>query len=147
MLTVLKPIWRDTPETASRLRGRIEKVLDSAKARDLRSVDNPARWRGHLQNLLSKPPKLSRGHHKALAWRDMPPFMERLRALDTISAKALEWTILTAARTNETVMCKRSEIVDGVWTIPASRMKAKREHRVPLCGRCLEIMAISLPAE
>lgn len=141
VLAVLKPMWLSKPETAKRIRGRIERVLDAAKAAGLRSGDNPARWRGHLSLLLPLQPKLTRGHHKALAWREAPAFMVRLRGLQSMSAIALEWTILTASRTQETVYAKRSEIAGSVWTIPAERMKSKREHRVPLTDRCLEIVA------
>ena len=143
VLEVLSPLWLTTPETASRLRGRIERVLDSAKVRHLRSGDNPARWKGHLSHLLPKPKKLARGHHRALPWAQMPVFMERLRNLDSMSALALEWTILNVTRTNETVLGKRSEIdrEKNVWVIPKERMKAGREHRVPLCARALEILA------
>lgn len=143
VLDVISPLWKTTPETASRLRGRIERVLDSAKVRRLRGGDNPARWRGHLSLLLPKPRKLDRGHHRAMPWSGVPDFMTRLRRLDSISALALEWTILTACRTNETVFAKRQEIDrdKSVWIIPKERMKGKREHRVPLCGRCLDILA------
>lgn len=139
VLAVLKPIWLSKPETASRIRGRIERVLDSAKARGLRSGDNPARWRGHLKLLLPAAPRLSRGHHRAVAWRDAPAAVARIRELSSVSARALEWTVLTACRTQEAVGARRSEIVDAVWIIPASRMKAGREHRIPLTRRCLEI--------
>ena len=143
VLEVLKPIWQKTPETASRLRGRIERVLDAAKVQSLREGDNPARWKGHLDMLLPKPAKLRRGHHAALPWKDMPGFMMDLRSLDSITALSLEWTILTACRTGEAVNADRSEInrETRVWTIPARRMKAKREHRVPLSDRCMAILA------
>lgn len=142
VLEVLGPLWLTTPETASRLRGRIEKVLDRAKVRKLRSGDNPARWKGHLSHLLAKPNKLSRGHHKALPWPQVPAFVADLRQLDSMSALALEWTILNVARTNETVHGERKEIDRDkkVWIIPAARMKAGREHRVPLCDRSMEIL-------
>jgi integrase len=134
VLRVLKPLWTTKPETASRLRGRIEAVLDATKAQGLRSGENPARWRGHLENLLPKRAKLSRGHHAALPLKDLPGFMLRLRQAESISARALEFTILTAARSGEVLGARWSEIdVDAsVWTIPAERMKAGREHRVPL---------------
>lgn len=143
VLEVLKPIWLSKPETASRIRGRIERVLDSAKARKLRDGENPARWRGHLSMLLPAQPRLSRGHHRALPWSEAPALLERIRKFDSVSALALEWTILNAVRTNETVYCRSLEIDTAakVWIIPAERMKAKREHRVPLSARALEIYA------
>lgn len=141
VLGILKPIWISKSETASRIRGRIERVLDSAKARGIRDGENPARWRGHLSLLLPKRSKLTRGHHRALHWSQMPEFMTRLRALKSVSARALEWTILTGARTVETYGARPKEVdlETKVWTVPAVRMKAGREHRVPLTGRCMEI--------
>jgi integrase len=142
ILEVLKPIWHTKPETAARIRGRIERVLDSAKARGYRSGENPARWRGHLSVLLGRQIRLVRGHHRALPWAEIPAFMIRLRKLNSVSALALEWTILTAARTAETIGASRAEIDRDarVWKVPAHRMKGGREHRVPLCNRCLEIL-------
>ena len=141
ILSVLKPLWQSRPETASRLRGRIERVLDAAKARGLRGGENPARWRGHLNRLLPARQKLTRGHHAAMDYRDVPDFVGRLRALDGISARALEWTILTAARTNETLGMAWDEInrENQIWTVPEERMKSGRAHRVPLTTRMLEI--------
>src|SRR5690606_36666749 len=98
VLAALKPIWRTKPETASRLRGRIERVLDAAKARGYRTSENPARWRGHLASLLPKPRKLVRGHHPALPFAEIPEFMSELRETSGMAARALEFTILTAAR-------------------------------------------------
>ncbi|WP_072389470.1 site-specific integrase [Hyphomicrobium sp. CS1BSMeth3] len=143
VLTVLRPIWTTKPETASRLRGRIEKVLDAAKAKSFRQGDNPARWRGHLDHLLARQPKLSRGHHAALPWSDVPALIRRLQALGTTSALALEFTILTAARAGETLGATWSEIdlEAKIWTIPGERMKGGREHRVPLTGRACAILA------
>ncbi len=144
VLAVLKPIWHVVPDTAKRLRGRIERVLDAATVAGQREEGaNPARWDGHLQMLLPPPATLSRGHHKALPYPEVPAFLVELRALDSVSARALEFTILTAARTGETVGATWSEIdvERRLWTIPAARMKAKREHRVPLTARCLEILA------
>jgi len=142
VLQVLTPIWTTTPETARRLRSRIERVLDAATIEGHREGANPARWRGHLALTLPRAPALSRGHHKALPWRDVPELLERLRARASISALALEWTILTAARTGETIGATWAEIdrEQRVWIIPASRMKAGREHRVPLGARALEIL-------
>ncbi|MFL9827178.1 tyrosine-type recombinase/integrase [Rhodoplanes sp. SY1] len=142
VLACLKPIWQTKPETASRVRGRIERVLDAAAARGLRSRENPARWRGHLANLLPKRAKLSRGHHAAMPFDQVPAFLAKLRAMEGISARALEFAVLTAARSGEVLGARWSEIdLDAkVWTVPASRMKAGREHRVPLTGRCVAIL-------
>jgi len=140
VLGVLQPIWLKTPETASRLRGRIERVIDGARARGLRKSENPARWRGHLKLLLPAQ-RAKRGHHRAMPWSEVADFMARLRRLDSISALALEWTILTVARTSDSIAAPRSEIDRSarLWVIPAHRMKMERPHRVPLCDRCLEI--------
>ena len=137
VLAVLKPMWTAKPETASRLRGRIEAVLDAAKAQGYRSEENPASWRGHLSHLLPKRPKLTRGHHAAMAYGDVPTLMATLRADDTVAARALEFCILTATRTGEVLGARWSEIDMGVnvWTVPPARMKAAREHRVPLSHR------------
>ena len=142
VLAVLKPIWTAKPETASRLRGRIEKVLDAAKAKGFRKTENPARWRGHLDHLLPKPLKLSRGHHAAMPYEELPAFMGELRQRQATAALALEFCILTAARSGEVLGCRWSEIdLDKkVWTVPAHRMKAGREHRVPLSGRVVAIL-------
>ncbi len=148
VLRVLKPIWIEKRETASRLRGRIEKVLDAATAKGLRHDANPARWKGHLEVLLPKEQKASRGHHAALPFSALPDLMERLRGVAGSSAKALEFTILTAARTGETIGATWSEInlTDNVWTVPGIRMKAGREHRVPLSDRAAAILKEMLPA-
>lgn len=142
VMRVLRPIWAEKQETASRVRGRIERVLDAAKAQGMRTGENPARWRGHLDLLLPKRQKLSRGHHKAMAYKDVPAFMQRLQTAMGVSIRALEFTILTAARSGETLGALWSEIDlnAGVWTVPAKRMKAGREHRVPLVGRAVEIL-------
>jgi len=142
VLAVLKPVWLAKPETAQRLRGRIERVLDAAKAAGHRAGDNPARWKGHLQMMLARQQSLARGHHRALPWRELPAFMGLLRARDSVSALALEFTILTAARTSETIGARWAEIVpaDKVWIVPAERMKMRREHRVPLSARALKIL-------
>lgn len=134
VLQALKPLWSTRPETASRLRGRIEAVLNYAKARGLTSGENPARWRGHLDNLLPRRGRLTRGHHAALPIKELPAFIRRLRETRCVSARALEFAILTAARSGEALGAKWSEIDEnlGLWTIPAERMKAGREHRVPL---------------
>lgn len=144
VLGVLKPIWRTKSETASRVRGRIERVLDAAKAKGLRGGENPARWRGHLQTLLEPRRRLTRGHHPALPFNDMPAFIARLRAAAGASAFALEFLILAAARSGEVLGAKWSEIdrERNIWTVPANRMKGGREHRVPLTGRMLAILGV-----
>lgn len=140
ILETLKPVWLLKPETANQMRERIERVLDAAKAAGQRSGENPARWKGHLKFLLPAQ-TAKRGHHRALPYDQMPEFMARLRDLDSVSALALEWTILTAARTGETLGAPRAEIdrKSQIWTVPAERMKEGREHRVPLPDRCIEI--------
>jgi integrase len=142
VLGVLKPIWLEKPESASRLRQRIEAVLAYASAHGMRSGENPARWRGHLEHLLAKPDRGLRGHHAALGYAAVPAFVTRLRAIETVSARALEFVILTAGRSGEVYGATWAEIdADGkLWTVPASRMKAGREHRVPLAPRALEIV-------
>jgi len=142
VLSVLNPIWQSKPETASRLRGRIERVLDFAKARGWRTGENPALWRGHLKNILPAPKKLSRGHHAAMPYKKVPEFVSRLRAHPSLSARALELLILTAARTGEVVKMEWPEVDfdAAVWTVPAERMKANRVHRVPLSTRALDIL-------
>jgi integrase len=142
VLAVLKPIWQAKPETASRLRGRIEAVLDAAKARGYRSGENPAAWRGHLSHLLPKRAKLTRGHHAAMAYQEIPAFLAKLQRSNTVAAMALEFAILTAARSGEVYRARWSEIdaVARVWVVPAARMKAAREHRVPLSKRALAIV-------
>jgi integrase len=142
VLAVLKPLWLQKPETASRLRGRIEAVLDAAKAQGHRSGENPAAWRGHLAHLLPKRGKLTRGHHAAMNYCDVPEFIGRLHERDAIAALALEFCVLTATRSGEVLGARWSEIdFEGkVWTVPASRMKAAREHRIPLSDRALTIV-------
>jgi integrase len=142
VLAVLQPLWATIPETASRLRGRIEAVLDYAKAHGLRSGENPAAWRGHLALILPKRQKLSRGHHQAVDYSDVPTFLAKLRERETIPARALEFLILTAGRSGEVLGATWDEIdIDAqVWVIPASRMKAGREHRVPLSARAMAIL-------
>jgi integrase len=142
ILEVLQPLWQRTPETAERLRGRIENVLDAATAKGLRTGENPARWRGHLDQLLPKRQRLSRGHHTALPYAEMPRFMADLRGREATAARALEFTILTAARSGEVLGATWGEIdLDGaVWAVPAARMKAGREHRVPLSTPAVELL-------
>jgi integrase len=142
VLLVLKPIWNKKPETASRLRGRIERVLDAAKAQGLRGGENPARWRGHLDQLLPKRQRLTRGHHAAMNYADVPAFIASLQTRQATAALALEFAILTAARSGEVLGARWAEfdLERAVWTIPAMRMKARREHRVPLSRRALKIV-------
>jgi integrase len=143
VLKVLEPIWKTKPETASRLRGRIEAILDWAKVRGLRQGENPARWRGHLDHLLPARSKVRRvKHHAALSYAELPDFIAKLRAQEGVAARALEFTILTAARTGDTIGAVWYEVntSDKVWTVPADRMKAGKEHRVPLSSRALAIL-------
>ena len=143
VMRVLEPIWREKPETASRLRGRIESVLDCATARGWRTGDNPARWRGHLDNLLPARSKVARvEHHAALPWRQIGAFMAALGEQEGVSALALRFTVLTAARTGEAIGARWSEIdmTEKLWTVPATRMKAGREHRVPLSDAALDAL-------
>jgi integrase len=143
VLSVLKPLWNAKFETASRLRGRIERVLDAAKARGLRSGENPARWRGHLdQGLLPKRQRLARGHHAAMPYAEVPAFMGTLRSCHATTARALEFAILTAARTGEVLGARWGEfdLAGAIWTVPKERTKAGREYRVPLSKRALEIV-------
>jgi integrase len=143
VLAALEPIWRVKPETATRVRGRIESVLDYATARDWRSGENPARWRGHLANLLPARSKVAPvEHHAALPWIEIGHFLPALRAQAGVAAKALELAILTAARSGETLGARWGEIdmAAKLWTVPASRMKAGREHRVPLSEAALKVL-------
>jgi integrase len=144
LLSVLKPLWNEKPETASRLRGRIERVLDAAKAQGLRSGENPARWRGHLDQLLPKRQRLTRGHHAAMSYADVPAFMANLQTRQATAALALEFAILTAARSGEVLGARWNEfdLECAVWTVPAARMKAGREHRVPLSRPALKIVKV-----
>lgn len=147
VLKILEPIWREKPETASRIRGRIETVLDAAKARGYREGENPARWRGHIAQILPARTRLTRGHHKALPYDAIPAFVGELRSREALAALALEFVILTAARTSEMLGAKWGEVdlAKGIWTIPASRMKAGKEHRVPLSPRAVEILETVKP--
>jgi len=141
VLSVLKPLWNDKPETASRLRGRIERVLDAAKAQGLRSGENPARWRGHLDQLLPRRLRLTRGHHAAMKYAELPAFMRDLQSRKATAAMALEFAILTAARSGEVLGARwqEFELDRAMWAVPATRMKAGREHRVPLSRPALKI--------
>ena len=144
ILKILMPIWTTKTETASRLRGRLEWVLASATTRKLRSGMNPAIWRGNLQTVLAAPNKVKTvEHHKALSYWALPEFVAKLQASEGVSSLALEFAILNASRTGEVIGGLRSEIEGEVWTIPAKRMKAKKEHRVPLCKRSMEILLMA----
>lgn len=143
VLKVLEPIWQEKAETASRLRGRIESILDWATARKLRNGENPARWKGHLDTLLPARSKVQTvKHHEALPYAEIGGFMAELREKDGIAARALEFCILTAARSGEVIKARWDEIdLDtGLWVLPPERMKARREHRVPLSERAVEIL-------
>jgi integrase len=142
VLKILTPIWQQKAETASRLRGRIERVLDYAKVKGWRSGENPALWRGHLKGALPARQKLQRGHHAAMGYREVPAFVERLRGAEAMAARGLEFLILTAARSGEVLGAQWPEfdLKNAVWTVPADRMKAGKEHRVPLSDRAVEIV-------
>src|SRR5579859_2122395 len=144
VMRVLEPLWRSRPSTANRLRGRIECVLDWAKAKGYRTGENPARWRGHVENILPHLSKV-RGvqHHKALPYEEIGEFMRALRAKECMAARALEFLILTATRTGETINARWAEFdrENRTWTIPGHRMKAGRDHRVPLSGAAMSLLA------
>lgn len=143
VLAALEPIWAEKSETASRVRGRIEAVLDWGAAQGYRSGENPARWKGHLDLILPAKSKVAPvTHHAALPFKEMPAFMQRLAGVGGVAARALEFTILTAARTGEVIGAEWGEVDlrGGIWTIPAGRMKGQREHRVPLSRRAMEIL-------
>jgi integrase len=148
VLKVLEPLWTKTPETAGRVRGRIEAVLDWAKVREYRDGENPARWKAHLDKILPRRARLTRGHHKAVPYVEMPGFMADLRPRGGMAARALEVAILTSVRTGEALGARWDEIdLDArSWTIPAARMKGGREHRVPLSDRVVDIL-MGLPRE
>lgn len=142
VLGVLRPVWQTRPETASRLRGRIEHVLDAARAKGFRQGPNPALWRGHLDKLLPKHSKVARGHHAAMPYEQVAKFLGEVRKRGAMGALAIEFTVLTAARTGEVLGATWDEIdlKSALWTIPAERMKAGRTHRVPLPGRAIAIL-------
>jgi integrase len=143
VMKIIEPLWSTKPETASRLRGRIEAVLDWATVRGFRQGENPARWRGHLDKLLPARAKVRKvKHHAALPYDELPAFMSGLRTQEGVAARALEFLILTAARTGEVIGARSEEIKDKVWTVPAGRMKASKEHRVPLSEAALAIIDI-----
>ena len=143
VMRVLEPIWRDRTETASRVRGRIESVLDWAKVRGYRDGENPARWRGHLDHLLPTKSKVWKvEHHAAMPYTELPVFMVALREEEDIAARALKFMILTAARSGEVLGARWAEInlADKTWIVPAERMKGQREHRVPLSPAAVELL-------
>lgn len=143
VMKAVEPIWKTKTETASRVRGRIESILDWAAVRGYRHGENPARWRGHLQKALPARAKIQKvKHHAALPFVDLPTFMGDLRGMNGDSARALEFAILTATRTNETLKARWSEIdlKANVWTIPSERMKTGREHRVPLPALAVAVL-------
>jgi integrase len=141
VLSVLEPIWTRIPESARRIRNRIELILDYATAKEMRMGDNPARWRGLLENLLPQHNDTKR-HLAAMPWRDLPAFIQKLRAEPDNAVRALELTILTAARSGETLGARWPEFDLGgaIWTVPAERTKRNREHRVPLSRRAVELL-------
>jgi integrase len=144
VMKIIEPLWREKTETASRVRGRIEAVLDYAKARRWREGENPARWRGHLDHLLPQRSKVQRvEHHAALPWRETGAFMQRLRQNSGLSARCLEFLILTACRSGEVRRARWNEIdlEHKVWTIPEQRIKAGREHRVPLSEPAMDVLS------
>ena len=144
VLKVLQPIWTTKTETAKRVQGRVENILDFAAAHKWRDQSNPARWRGHLDKLLPRPSRVATvAHHPAMDYQDVPGFMVELEGKQGVSALALRFLILTACRTGEVVGAEWSEfdLEQAVWTVPAERMKAKREHRVPLSNAALAILA------
>lgn len=143
VLKVLRPIWNGKTETAVRVRGRIEKILGWARINDYRQGENPARWKGYLDNLLPPRAKVTAvKHHAALPFTQIPEFMRCLRSEASVTARAFEFCILTATRTNETLQMRWDEVdeVAGLWIIPGQRMKSGREHRVPLSARALEVL-------
>ena len=143
-MQIIEPLWTTKTETASRLRGRLESILDWATARNYRTGENPARWRGHLDKLLPKRSKVAPvNHHDALPYAELPAFMQQLRGQAGVAAQCLEFTILTAARTGEAIGAQWSEIdlEARTWRVPAERMKGGKEHTVPLSDRAIEILA------
>lgn len=149
VLEVLKPIWSAKAETATIARGYIEGVLNAAKAKGYRTGENPARWRGHLDHLLTARQRLARGHHAAIPYAELPGFITKLRERKASAALGLELLVLTAARSGEVLNATWSEfdLNAKVWAVPAARMKAAREHRVPLSARAVEILEALRPRE
>jgi integrase len=140
---ILEPIWATKSETAARVRGRIEAVLDYARTHRWREGENPARWRGHLENVLPKRSKVRKvAHHAALPWSEISGFMVKLGKQDGVAALALRFAVLTVARTGEVIGARWDEINEpgSIWTLPAERMKGGREHRVPLSGAAVAVL-------
>lgn len=143
VVSILQPVWLEKNETAKRVQGRIERVLDYAKTVELRQGDNPARWRGHLDNILPKPGKVQRvRHQRALHWREAPGLVTQLHKSDAPAARALLLTLLCATRTTETLQAQWSEfdLEAGLWTIPGERMKASKPHRIPLPAAAMDVL-------
>jgi integrase len=142
VLQVLTPIWQTKAETASRIRGRIERVLDYATVKGWRTGENPARWRGHLKNALPARQKLARGHHAAMPYAQVPAYVKRLQSAEAMAARGLEFLILTASRSGEVMGAQWPEfdLEKAIWTVPAERMKAGKEHRVPLSPGAVTII-------
>ena len=150
VLNTLRPLWTSKPETAGNLQMRLERVLDGAKVKGWRSGENPARWRGHLSHILPKRKRLTRGHHPAMPFSDVPAFMAHLEQQNAITARALKWTVLTAARESMTLGARWHEIDEQarVWTVPAERMKTNKELRVPITPPMAEVLnQVRLPAD
>jgi integrase len=144
VLKVLKPIWTRVPDTANRLRGRLEKIISAATVIGYRDGINPALWQGHLSEVLTKPKKIKPlTHHPAMHYVELPEFIKKLKENGSLSGLAMEFTILTAARTSEVLLAKRSEIQGDIWIIPGERMKAGKEHHVPLTKIALEIIEVA----
>jgi integrase len=144
ILKILTPIWHSKTETASRIRGRVEWILSAAKTKKLRTGFNPASWKGHLETILPKPAKITKVvHHPALPYKDLTKFISQLQEMSGVPPLALEFLILNANRTGEVLGGLKAEIVDGLWIIPEFRMKADKEHRVPLGKRSLELLQIA----
>ena len=142
ILAVLEPVWQTVPETARRVRMRLEKILDAARVRGYRSGENPARWTGHLDHLLPMHGKATRKHHAAMAWAEIPNFMRELEAREGAAALGFRFLILTASRTSEVLNAQWSEfdLENCTWTIPAARMKSRRDHRVPLSKPAMDVL-------
>ena len=140
---VLEPIWKTKTETATRVRSRIENVLDWAKVKGFREGENPAKWRGNLDKVFPRRTKVRRVvHHPAMKYAEIAAFVAQLRSMSGTDARALEFALLTAARTNEVRGARWDEfdLENGLWTIPGARMKMEKEHRVPLSPRAIEIV-------
>lgn len=144
VVRVLKPIWTSMPETAQKTRERVKLILDHAKARGIRTGPNPAEWKGHLDQILPRRDPLQKRNHAAMPYPDLPAFMAALRKANGTAARCLEFTILTAARSGEArgAVWSELDLAAKVWTIPAGRMKAGREHRVPLSARAVELLEV-----